>query len=59
MDKSQARLLIGILLALLTVFAIGYFGNIAFLTRGAATSMTGFGLGVVGMAALRAIKGEL
>ena len=50
MNKSQARFLIGVLLALLTVFAVGYVFNISFVTRGAATSMTGFGIGILGMA---------
>lgn len=58
MDKSQARFLVGILLTLLVVFAGGYFLGIPNLARGAATSMTGFGFGVLGMATLRAVRGR-
>ena len=58
MDKSQLRFLIGVLLTLFLVFAGGYFLGIPNLARGAATSMTGFGLGILGMATLRAVRGR-
>lgn len=57
LDKSQARFLIGILAVLFVIFTVGYFFNIELLARGAATSMAGFGLGVVGMAIMHARKG--
>jgi hypothetical protein len=57
MDKSQARFLICVLLTLFVVFAVGYLFGSPNLVRGAATSMTGFGLGVLGMATLRAMRG--
>ncbi|PKQ16752.1 MAG: hypothetical protein CVT67_02980 [Actinobacteria bacterium HGW-Actinobacteria-7] len=58
MDRSQARFLIGILLTLFVIFAGGYFFGIPSLVRGAATSMTGFGIGILGMATLKAIRGR-
>lgn len=56
-DTSNTRFLIGVLLTLFAVFAVGYFGDIPNLARGAATSMTGFGLGIIGMAILHARNG--
>lgn len=58
MDKSQLRFLLGILLTLFVIFAGGYFFGITSLARGAATSMTGFGIGILGMATLRAVRGK-
>jgi hypothetical protein len=46
-----------VLLTLFAVFAVGYLGDIPNLARGAATSMTGFGLGIIGMAILHARNG--
>lgn len=55
---SQTRFLIGIFAVLFVIFAVGYFGNIPNLVRGAATSMTGFGIGILGMATIRALRGR-
>lgn len=54
MDTTNTRFFIGLFVVLFALFGIGYFCDISFITRGAATTLTGSGIGILGGASAMA-----